>query len=145
MKKTIVIPLAFIALLLTSCSDTPEKVAEEFIIAIENQDFTRAKKYGSKKTQTILTAMENATKDEPKVKYERKKFVVDSVNRSEKDKAIVYFKYDGAPSDLPLIKEDGKWKVTIDKGHPKEDYTNPNDTEEYMEEEQEEQEMTIEK
>ena len=117
--------LAFVSFgFLTSCSNdsNPEAVAEKFLNHINKGEFGEAKKYCDKKTADLIGMMESMTAGK-EAELKGKDIKAEIVSSEVKDdKASVKYKTVGkdAPAEakeqsLELIKEDGKWKVTIDK------------------------------
>lgn len=122
--KKLMMLVAFVSFgVLTSCSgDNPEGVAEKFLNHVNKGEFEEAKKYCDKKTGELIGMMASmAGGKEAELKDKDIKAEIVSSEIKE-DKATVKYKTVGkdAPADskeqsIDLIKEDGKWKVTIDK------------------------------
>ncbi len=122
--KKVMMLVAFVSFTaLTSCSgDNPEAVAEKFLNHVNKAEFEEAKKYCDKKTGELIGMMASMAggKTEEMKNKDIKTEIISSEIKDEK--ASVKYKIVGkdAPADskeqsIDLIKEDGKWKVTIDK------------------------------
>ncbi|NBL63659.1 DUF4878 domain-containing protein [Flavobacterium sp. NST-5] len=122
-KKAMML-MAFISFItLTSCSgDNPEAVAEKFLNHVNKAEFEEAKKYCDKKTGELIGMMASMAGGKT-AEMKDKDIKTEIISSEIKDeKASVKYKIVGkdAPADskeqsIDLIKEDGKWKVTIDK------------------------------
>ena len=117
--------ISFLFLLATvffSCSsekETPQKVAAQFLQAMENRNYEEAMTYSTKSTQKLLTQLkrlEELTGENDAVKPNKVTIVSEDI---QGDKAIVYFKEEG--NDLQqrislkrMVEENEKvWKVDL--------------------------------
>jgi hypothetical protein len=117
--------ISFLFLLATvffSCSsetETPQKVAAQFLQAMENRNYEEAMTYSTKLTQKLLTQLkrlEELTGENDAVKPNKVTIVSEDI---QGDKAIVYFKEEG--NDLQqrislkrTLEENKKvWKVDL--------------------------------
>lgn len=114
--------ILFAGLFLFSCSrgDSPREVAETFLGYYGNNDFERAKDLGTEETDRLLDMLSGF-----------KKMVTDSTEMEEHNYSIVSEKIEGnvatytyedknkgseaVQESLTLVKEDGKWKVAMNK------------------------------
>jgi len=126
MKKLFSLMFMFVAfgLLLMGCSDSPQKVAKNWLQAIANGDVSEANKYSTENTHalnslfvTMLKKAEDNDKDQFKDKDEKikeglKKFD-DARVEIDGDTARIY----NDDEDKPMIlkKVDGDWKVDVQK------------------------------
>ncbi len=134
MKKIIQLSaLIATTLLLFSCSsNSPEEVAKEFMYALNEENFEKAKELGTESTSEFIDFAinmkelgEDLTPDSLKNNREKEAFIENGldieVEKSEinGDKAIVWLKYkrdnNEVTDKIDLIKKDGKWKVAIKK------------------------------
>ena len=117
--------ISFLFLLATvffSCSsetETPQKVAAQFLQAMENRNYEEAMTYSTRSTQKLLTQLkrlEELTGENDAVKPNKVTIISEDI---QGDKAIVYFKEDG--NDLQqrislkrTVEENKKvWKVDL--------------------------------
>jgi predicted glutamine amidotransferase len=118
MKKinSVLLVASFIVFFACNGSDTPRSVAEKFLDAMSSQDFEEARKYGTDETEKLLDMMsgfKKMTNDSSiaNVKYEiiREKI--------EGEKATIFYTEEGREGELqlPLVKQEGKWKVLMSK------------------------------
>lgn len=121
-KLTSVFSILIVGLFLFSCSreDSPREVAETFLGYIGNNDFERAKDLGTEETDRLMDMLSGF-----------KKMVSDSTEMEEHNYSIVSEKIEGNVAvytyedknkgpeagleSLTLVKEDGKWKVAMNK------------------------------
>lgn len=106
--------ISAIGYFISSCgrNDNPRSVAEKYFNAINAQEFEAAREYGTQETVNLLNmliAFKKMSVDSTfqEVKYEILREKITGEN------AIVYYKEEGKKGELklPMIKEDGKWKV----------------------------------
>ncbi len=108
------------AFLLAACgSNTPEAVFEKYVDAAKAVDFDAAKKCISKSLfQEFDEMMKTTTEDDIKEMKKENESMVIKVIRSEinGDNAIVYYEEGHGDhsheNQVPLVKEDGEWKIT---------------------------------
>jgi PBP1b-binding outer membrane lipoprotein LpoB len=124
MKKILVIALIVIGVLLAGCAKKPDATAKAFLKAIENHDFEAAKQYTTKDSQELLTLaksfMDGMSEEQ---KEEMKDYTFKIVDtKIEGETAIVtYEEIDSkdprinTSKEMKLVKEDGNWKVKLDK------------------------------
>ena len=111
-------------LFIISCtsSNSPRPVAENFLNAFEQRDFTEAKKYSTKETIKLLQVLERISKEDATQKKEPHAIAITSEEIAG-DKATVYFKEDGNDAEQKLMLkkvavEGGKekqWRVVLTK------------------------------
>lgn len=125
MKKFLLFVL--VSVLFVSCGDNPEKVAEKFLVELNNENFEEAKKYADEKTIKIVDVIKSVSAiDKTESSKKAKKPVIEilrhEIDKSDKNKAKVFYTEDkGEEKTLDLVKIDGKWKVSLDKETGKED------------------------
>jgi len=118
MKKVLYFTLLAVigAAILSSCKseeNTPEAVAEKYVVALNEKKWDEAKSLGTEQTGKMVDMMKSfsfADGQASKVK-EFKDFVADVTD----DKAVVRYQADGKEEKLNLIKKDGKWLVDMKK------------------------------
>ncbi len=125
----------------TACEKalTPEQVSEKFLNLLEEQKFEEAKKYGTEQTQQVLDmyASLNQMGEEMMEDEETEAGVIEDIECVvEGDKAMCSYTVDGEFDQIPLVKQDDKWLVDLQKESPFDEMEM--DTEEEMEEEMEE-------
>jgi len=101
--------------------DSPSHVASQFLEAINNYDFTKAKKYCTEDTKKLMEVMEGMMKMVPKEQLQKSKVKQEiTVLREEiaGNKALIIYKSSKSEKEeqLKMKKIDGKWLVSIDKG-----------------------------
>ncbi len=114
----------FISLLcfVTACKkDSPSHVALQFLEAINNNDFAKAKKYCTEDAKKLMEIMEGMIKMVPKDQLQKTKIKQEiTVLREEiaGDKALIVYKSSKSDKEeqLKMKKIDGKWLVSMDKG-----------------------------
>lgn len=102
--------LCLMAFVACSNPNRPEKVAEEFVLAVKNKDVAKAKSLATKKSHSMLNlvgenlelTLTNGTLS-----------VVDCVTEGEVSECDCFFEQDSKPLPLSLKKEEDKWKVDI--------------------------------
>jgi len=119
-KLHIVALFAASLLFLTSCGggaeNTPDGVAKAFLEEIADQDFSGAKKYATKSSESMLDMMESTMALAGDAVPETDVDIEILNTKEDGDKATVYYN-DGEKEDkLKLVKEDGQWKVAFGKG-----------------------------
>jgi HSP20 family molecular chaperone IbpA len=119
MKK--ILGMLAMALCLIGCSKGPDKVAVAFYEAMADGDFDKAAEYASKDTKPMIEMMakmpgakEESIEENKGVKFK----AVDTKIDNDKATVKIERKKDGesATEDVLLVKEDGDWKVSINKG-----------------------------
>jgi hypothetical protein len=113
--KTIkIIILTSIIGLFSSCgrNDNPRSVAEKYFNAINAQEFEAAREYGTQETVNLLNMMIAFKKMSADSTFQEIKFEI-LREKITGENAIVFYKEEGKEGELklPMIKEDGKWKV----------------------------------
>lgn len=112
----------FLVYCMTGCQkNTPSYVALQFLEAINNNDFAKAKKYCTEDAKKLMEVMENMMKMVPKEQLQKSKLKESiSVLREEiaGDKALVVYKSSKSEKEemLKMKKVNGKWLVSMDKG-----------------------------
>lgn len=126
MRKIFIALLVLTALLvLAACGSKPETTAKAFLSALEKMDFEAAKKHATKDSQELLTMAQSFVSSMPAEKkgdIEKKKFNITGT-KIDGDTAVVTFEEweEKTPdakktNELKMVKEDGKWKVKVEKG-----------------------------
>lgn len=97
-------------------SDSPTSITEKFLSAISKQDYDAAKTFGTDDTDRLLSMMSGFKKmgAEPFMAEAKFDVVDETING---DEAKVKVKVDGRAKEMifNLEKEDGKWKVAMNK------------------------------
>lgn len=117
------------ALCFTGCSKGPDSVALDFQKSLVDKDFKKAGELCSKRTQPLIAMAASMGANEAE---EMKGVTFEVVNtKIDGDKATVSLKNskDGKTEDVTLVKEDGDWKVDINKEDKKSEPTKENSTE----------------
>jgi hypothetical protein len=119
MKTRALLSLA-IATLIAACgggaASTPTQVAEQYLTALNKQDFDAAKKLGTEKTAQMLDMMAPMMKMMGDAAKQESGFKI--LNEAiEGEKATVTYRSEGKDADetLNLIQKDGKWLVDMAK------------------------------
>ncbi len=118
LKLSRFIPVLAIVVLLFACgkSDSPSSITEKFLAAIAKADYDEAKTFGTADTDRLLNMMSGFKKMGAEPFMAEAKFdVVDESITGDEAKVIV--KVDGRPKEMifNLQKENGKWKVAMNK------------------------------
>lgn len=96
--------------------DSPSSITEKFLTAISKQDYDAAKSYGTDDTDRLLNMMSGFKKmgAEPFMAEAKFDVVDESITG---DEAKVKVKVEGQQKEMVfnLQKEDGKWKVAMNK------------------------------
>lgn len=103
---------------LAGCGNSPDKVAIKFAKCVSEADFDGASKYATKQTAALLELAKSMGKNEESEKMKGADFeVVKSEVNGDKAKVTVKTTKDGKSDedDFTLVKEDGEWKVSIEK------------------------------
>jgi hypothetical protein len=108
-----------LALSISSCQKKPEpqEVALEFMHAIQESNFERAKEYATKESQSVIllySIFDGKRNENEREKIKNAKLEV--VNQKEDgDKATVTILNSSVSSQetLLLVKEDGQWKISL--------------------------------
>ncbi|WP_126249126.1 DUF4878 domain-containing protein [Chitinophaga rhizosphaerae] len=108
-----------LALSISSCKKKPEpqEVALEFMHAIQESNFERAKEYATKESQSVIllySIFDGKRNENEREKIKNAKLKV--VNHDEEgDKATVTILNSSVSSKetLHLVKEDGQWKISL--------------------------------
>lgn len=118
LKSTRIISIFTAILLFFSCgkNDSPSSITEKFLSAISKQDYEAAKTYGTDDTDRLLNIMSGFKKmgAEPFLADAKIDVIEETITG---DEAKVKVKVDGHSKDMvfDLEKEDGKWKVVMNK------------------------------
>lgn len=108
-----------LAFSISSCKKQPEpqEVALEFMHAIQESNFERAKEYATKESQSVIilySIFDGKRNENEREKIKNAKLEV--VNQKEEgDKATVTILNSSVSSQetLLLVKEDGQWKISL--------------------------------
>lgn len=106
-------------LFVLSCrkGDSPHEVADTFLGYYGSNEFNKAKDYGTEETVRVLDMMAGLNKMLPDSAVVETKFEIVS-EKTEGNVATVMYKASGSnesPKPLTLVKEEGKWKVSMNK------------------------------
>jgi mRNA-degrading endonuclease YafQ of YafQ-DinJ toxin-antitoxin module len=101
--------------------NSPSHVALQFLEALNNNDFAKAKKYCTEDAKKLMEIMEGMMKMVPKEQLQKAKVKQTiTVLREETagDKALIIYKSSKSDKEeqLKMKKIDGKWLVSMDKG-----------------------------
>jgi hypothetical protein len=123
MKNFVFVALA--ALAIYGCGETaatPEEVAKQFATSLDKGDFKAAKALGTQSTQSMLEMLEKfmsaGGEAVEKAKAEMGKAKFDEVKcegTEDKKTCTVCCGANGQGDELELVKENGSWKVNINK------------------------------
>jgi len=114
-----------LTLMLFSCGggNSPQSVAEDFIVAFSNKDFKKAKELSTDATKRIITLFAEMIEEMPKEQQNIE--ILDGLNKIKwgktiiKDgKATVYYEEEkGKKEKIYLTKVNGVWKINMRKEH----------------------------
>jgi uncharacterized protein YfeS len=115
--------LSFFIIIILACQsqkDDPVASAKAFYEALAKKDFKTAKQFATKDSKTMLELIESMSQMAADVKteqddWEKMKNAVYSNADIEGDRATVTVKIGGEENLVKLKKEDGTWKVALDK------------------------------
>ena len=101
-------------------SDNPQDVAKEFLTALADQDYDKAKELGTENTAMMIGMIESMASMAPEGEADAGMGEMDDITWGETeidgDKAVCrYASPDQADQKLDLVKVDGKWKVDMKK------------------------------
>ena len=115
-----IIILASVFFSCTGNSDTPKKVAAQFLEAMEKRNYEEAMRYSTRSTQKLLTQLqrlEELTGENDGVKPNKVTIISEEI---QSDKAVVYFKEEGNDLQqrisLKRVEDENKqkvWKVDL--------------------------------
>jgi hypothetical protein len=119
-KNALFLCLVALVFAAVGCGDknNPESVAEQFLTALDNKDFDKAKTFSTEETHKMLDLLKGFADQVPAAedaaKPEAKKITECKVDG---DKATCSYCCDeqGASSELALIKVNGEWKADMSK------------------------------
>lgn len=117
MKNKLIVALAAVSCLaLTGCERSPKATAEKFMNSLVAGDTTAATKLCTKKTAPVVSFVAAAMEEE-KSKGKKHNFVaVDETITGETAKVTIKdTEAEGKSDKVDLKKEDGEWKVHINK------------------------------
>jgi hypothetical protein len=112
-----------VALVFTACSggskNSPGKVAENFLMAVQDMDFEKAKLYATKESASMLDMLAGFAGMGDEEKPEPAPITITN-EEIDGDKATVTYtskNEDGEETEdtIDLVKEEGEWKVKFDK------------------------------
>ncbi len=119
--RTLVI-LFFAVSIFSGCSpvgDSPEKVAEKFLTALNNEDWETAEKYSTKGTHKLLDMLESfaaMADEEGAPEREKNDFKMEGCKEDGDAATCMYCcNEEGGSDEVPLLKVDGEWKVNMVK------------------------------
>lgn len=114
--------LILIASLVIGCKnnqDAPAAAAKTFYDALAKKDFTKASEFATKNSKTMLELIQSMSEMGAEVAgnkdMEKMKTAIYSTDKIEGDKATVRVKYGETEDIITLKKEEGAWKVALDK------------------------------
>lgn len=113
--KLALVALVVVALNACKSSDTPDKVAEKFLNALNKGDTTEAKANSTEESVTYIRfygGMAQLGGSAKEVKIEGMKCTEDG------DKAKCDYTENGEAKTIDLVKKDGKWLVDVKKESP---------------------------
>lgn len=122
MKKYLVVIFISLMYFTVGCKkNSPSYVALQFIEALNNNDFTKAKKYCTEDTKKLMEIMEGMMKMVPKEQLQKTKIKQEITILREEiagDRALIVYKSSKSDKEeqLKMKKIDGKWLVSMDKG-----------------------------
>ena len=102
----------FLLLIIVGCSNPnkPEKVVQEFYLAVKNKDIAKAKSLATNKSQSMLDLVgENLELTLKNGKIT----AVDCITEGEVSECDCFFEQDSKPLPLSLKKENDLWKLDI--------------------------------
>ena len=111
--------ILLLALALPSCSKTatPKEVAGDFLNAVGENNYKKAKDFGTDETDRLMDMLEGFNK--MMVNEESKKVNYEVISENiEGDLATVTYREKGktgAPQTIKLIRQNGAWLVAMDK------------------------------
>lgn len=97
--------------------DTPKEVAENFLRDVGKKEYNHAKTYCTEEGDRVMDMMKDLDEMMPDSALQEQSYEVLS-EKIEGNVATVQFKTSGssaAPENLTLVKEDGKWQVSMTK------------------------------
>ena len=124
MKNLIFCVIALLAINSIGCKTSgggdPKNVLISFFDALQNKDFTTAKKYATKESESMLGMIEMAMKMAPDTlkrrPYDKNNMEFgDATIVGDKATVPVKDKKSGETTNFTLKQEDGNWKVAFDK------------------------------
>jgi hypothetical protein len=126
MKKMICIGLTIVLVCLYACSGSnagdPKNAAKTFYEALANKDFEKAAQFATKDSKTLIDLLKslNDMGNQQDIIFQREgddkiKKAVYNDAIIEGDRAIVKITFDNQEKQIKLKKEDGVWKVALDK------------------------------
>ena len=118
MKK--ILGMLAMALCLIGCSKSPDKVAMAFLEAVADGNLEKAAEYAAKDTKPAIKVMAAVpgSGEQMKKECEGAKFkAVDTKIDGDKATVKIETTKDGKTEteDIKLVKEDGEWKVSVQK------------------------------
>ncbi|HNW97542.1 MAG TPA: hypothetical protein PKK00_03905 [Bacteroidales bacterium] len=122
LMKLALVALVVVALNACKSSDTPDKVAEKFLSALNKGDTTEAKNLATEDSYAFIRfygGMAQLGGGAKEVKIENMKCTEDG------DKAKCDYTENGEAKQIDLLKKDGKWMVNMKKESPNLDMTEP--------------------
>ena len=97
-------------------NDPPEKVAEMFLNHMAKKEFVEAKKLATPTSAELIDMMDTLSKNNGK---QSKESIIEIQQcKIDGDKAVCNYKENGEPSQIALVKIDGKWLVDFKKETP---------------------------
>jgi ketosteroid isomerase-like protein len=100
-------------------SDDPQAVAKDFLTALSDEDYEKAKELGTENTVQMLGLIESMAGMAPEGEDMDMSTDMDAIEWGETeidgDKAVVHYTAEGNKEKLDMVKVDGKWKVDMKK------------------------------
>lgn len=124
MKRILIIVAIVIAIMLAGCGKKPEATAKAFLQAIEKRDFEAAKQFTTKDSQELLNLAKSfmdSMSEEQKEDMKDYKFKIVESKMDGETAIVTYQEIDAKDprinktKEMRLVKEDGNWKVKLDK------------------------------
>ena len=120
--KLAVVAIVLVAFTACGSSDSPEKVAEKFLSALGKKDFDGAKSLATKESQGTIDMVASISKmGVGQDNKEAKEPKIENIKCDTKEnKSSCTYTSDGQEQKLELLKENGKWLVSMKKENPME-------------------------
>lgn len=117
--RSLVAVLTVVFMISCGGGSSPEAVAKDFLKALADQDYEKAKELGTERTGQMITFIESMAKMAKENGEEMKKTDMPEIEFDEckidGDKAVCTYTSEGKEEKIELIKVDGEWKVDMAK------------------------------